>query len=47
MEAKGFNFRSPIRDFGELKYIMLEGPDRVRTKVFERKAMDEMKCDAN
>jgi len=41
MEAKGFNFRSPIREFGDLKYIMLEGPDRVLIEVFERKAIDE------
>lgn len=39
MEAKDFNFRTPIRDFGELKYIMLEGPDRVLIEVFESKAI--------
>ena len=38
MEAKGFKFRTPIRDFGDLKYIMLEGPDRVLIEVFENKA---------
>jgi hypothetical protein len=38
MEAKCFKFRTPIRDFGELKYIMLEGPDRVLIEVFENKA---------
>ena len=38
MEAKGFKFRSPVRDFGELKYIMLEGPDRVLIEIFENKA---------
>ena len=38
IEAKGFNFRSSIRDFGELKYIMLEGPDQVLIEVFETKA---------
>jgi catechol 2,3-dioxygenase-like lactoylglutathione lyase family enzyme len=37
MEAKSFKFRSSIRDFGELKYIMLEGPDRVLIEVFENK----------
>ena len=37
MEAKGFKFRSPIRDFGDLKYIMLEGPDRVLIEIFENK----------
>ena len=43
MEAKDFNFRTPIRDFGELKYIMLEGPDRVLTEVFESKAISAIK----
>ncbi|MBI5606635.1 MAG: VOC family protein [Deltaproteobacteria bacterium] len=37
MESKGFRFRSPIRDFGDLKYIMLEGPDRVLIEVFENR----------
>jgi len=37
METKGFQFRTPIRDFGDLKYIMLEGPDRVLIEVFETK----------
>jgi hypothetical protein len=43
MEAQGFNLRSPIRDFGDLKYIMLEGPDRVLIEVFERQAIAETK----
>lgn len=38
MEAKGFKFRTPIRDFGDLKYIMLEGPDRVLIEIFENMA---------
>ena len=38
MEAKGFDFGSPIRDFGDLKYIMLEGPDRILIEVFEKRA---------
>ncbi len=38
MEAKGFRFRTSIRDFGDLKYIMLEGPDRVLIEVFETRA---------
>ena len=38
MEAKGFKFRTSIRDFGDLKYIMLEGPDQVLIEVFENKA---------
>lgn len=38
MEARGFKFRSPIRDLGDLKYIMLEGPDRVLIEIFENKA---------
>lgn len=37
MEAKGFRFRNPVRDFGELKYIMLEGPDRMLIEIFENK----------
>ncbi len=35
MEAKGFKFRNPVRDFGDLKYIMLEGPDGVLIEIFE------------
>jgi catechol 2,3-dioxygenase-like lactoylglutathione lyase family enzyme len=38
METKGFKFRNPVRDFGELKYIMLEGPDQVLIEIFENKA---------
>jgi catechol 2,3-dioxygenase-like lactoylglutathione lyase family enzyme len=38
MEGKGFKFRTPIRDFGDLKTIMLEGPDRVLIEVFETRA---------
>jgi catechol 2,3-dioxygenase-like lactoylglutathione lyase family enzyme len=38
MQEKGFPCRSPVRDFGDLKYIMLEGPDRVLIEVFEKKA---------
>jgi catechol 2,3-dioxygenase-like lactoylglutathione lyase family enzyme len=38
MTAKGFNFRSSIKDFGDLKYIMLEGPDHALIEVFETKA---------
>ncbi len=38
MQAKGFPCRSPVRDFGDLKYIMLERPDRVLIEVFEKKA---------
>jgi catechol 2,3-dioxygenase-like lactoylglutathione lyase family enzyme len=38
MESKGVKFRTPIRDFGDLKYIMLEGPDRVLIEVFENGA---------
>ena len=38
MKSKGFEFRTPIRDFADLKYIMLEGPDRVLIEVFETKS---------
>ena len=38
MESRGFKFRTPVRDHGDLKYIMLEGPDRVLIEVFETKA---------
>jgi catechol 2,3-dioxygenase-like lactoylglutathione lyase family enzyme len=38
MKEKGFTFRSPVRDFGDLKYVMLEGPDRVLIEVFEKSA---------
>lgn len=39
MEAQGFNFRSPIRDAGDLKYIMIEGPDRVLIEIFESRQL--------
>lgn len=39
MEAQGFNFRSPVRDFGDLKYIMIEGPDRVLIEIFESRQL--------
>jgi len=38
MEAKGFKFRNPVRYFGELKYVMLEGPDRILIEIFEYKS---------
>jgi catechol 2,3-dioxygenase-like lactoylglutathione lyase family enzyme len=38
MEGQGFKFRTRIRDFGDLKYIMLEGPDEVLIEIFENKA---------
>ncbi len=38
MKSKGFNFRSPIRNLGDLKYIMRAGPDGVLIEVFERQA---------
>jgi catechol 2,3-dioxygenase-like lactoylglutathione lyase family enzyme len=38
MESQGFQFRTGIRDFGDLKYIMLEGPDQVLIEVFETQA---------
>jgi catechol 2,3-dioxygenase-like lactoylglutathione lyase family enzyme len=37
MKARGVRFRTPIRDFGNLKYIMLEGPDRVLIEIFENR----------
>jgi catechol 2,3-dioxygenase-like lactoylglutathione lyase family enzyme len=37
MKARGYSFRTPVRDFGNLKYIMLEGPDKVVIEVFENK----------
>ncbi len=38
MKEKGYTFRSPIRNFGDLKYIMLEGPDKVLIEIFETNA---------
>jgi len=38
MEERGYTFRSPIRDFGDLKYVMLEGPDKVLIEVFDTDA---------
>jgi hypothetical protein len=39
MEAKGFKFRKPITDLGNLKYVMAEGPDRVLLELFETESM--------
>ncbi len=39
MTAKGFQFRKPITDLGVLKYVMVEGPDRVLLELFETEAM--------
>jgi catechol 2,3-dioxygenase-like lactoylglutathione lyase family enzyme len=35
MEAKGFRFREPIKDFGVLKYVMAAAPDSVLLELFE------------
>jgi hypothetical protein len=39
MEEKGFEFRKPITDLGNLKYVMAEGPDRVLLELFETESM--------
>lgn len=38
MKSLGFAFRTHTRDFGDLKYIMLEGPDKVLIELFETRA---------
>ena len=35
MEAKGFSFRDPIKDFGAVKYIMALAPDDVLVELFQ------------
>jgi catechol 2,3-dioxygenase-like lactoylglutathione lyase family enzyme len=35
MEAKGFGFRQPIKDFGAMKYVMAMAPDNVLLELFE------------
>ena len=35
MEAKGFRFRRPIKDFGIMKYAMASAPDNVLLELFE------------
>ena len=35
MKAAGFEFRSPIRESGEVDYIMMEAPDGVLLEVFQ------------
>ncbi len=37
MKGKEFKFRSVVRDYGDLKYIMVEGPDGVLLEIFESK----------
>jgi hypothetical protein len=39
MEAKGFQFRDGITDLGNLRYAMVEGPDRVLLELFETDSM--------
>jgi catechol 2,3-dioxygenase-like lactoylglutathione lyase family enzyme len=38
IETKGVKFRTSVREFGDLKYIMLEGPDKVLIEIFETQA---------
>ena len=35
MQAKGFRFRRPIKDFGIMKYAMAAAPDNVLLELFE------------
>ena len=39
MEAKGFRFRRPIKDFGAMKYAMATAPDNVLLELFETAEM--------
>ncbi len=38
MEAEGFAFRKAITDLGQVKYVMVEGPDQVLIELFETRA---------
>ncbi len=35
MQAKGFQFRRPIKDFGAMKYAMAMAPDNILLELFE------------
>jgi len=35
MKSKGFEFRKPITDLGELKYVMAAGPDNILIELFQ------------
>ena len=39
MEAKGFQFRRPTKDFGVMKYAMVTAPDNVLLELFETAEM--------
>ena len=39
MEAKGYRFRGPIKDFGTMKYAMAAAPDDVLLELFETKGL--------
>jgi catechol 2,3-dioxygenase-like lactoylglutathione lyase family enzyme len=39
MEAKGVQFRRPIKDFGAMKYAMATAPDNVLLELFETAEM--------
>ena len=39
MEAKGYRFRGPIKDFGTMKYAMASAPDGVLLELFETKGL--------
>ena len=39
MEAKGFRFRRPIKDFGIMKYVMAAAPDNVLLELFQATEM--------
>jgi len=39
MEAKGYRFRRPIKDFGTMKYAMAAAPDDVLLELFETKGL--------
>jgi len=39
MEAKGYHFRGPVKDFGAMKYAMASAPDDVLLELFETKGL--------
>ena len=39
MEANGFQFRRPIKDFGAMKYAMAMAPDNILLELFETAEM--------
>jgi len=35
MRAKGYQFRNPIRDYPEFRYVMIAAPDNILIELFQ------------